>query len=74
MYVKHVTTGAGYFWPQGYNLNKLGRSALGDAKPIINSQTLLVSDKKILSRFSYISLCKTFDPKGGDIFGPRGIS
>ena len=30
--VKHVTPGAGHFWPQGYNLNKLGRGPLGDAK------------------------------------------
>ena len=30
-YVKHVTHGAGQFWPQGYNLNKLGRGSLGDA-------------------------------------------
>ena len=37
--VKHVTPGAGqflapgrcHFWPQGYNLNKLGRGPLGDA-------------------------------------------
>ena len=25
VYVKHVTPRAGHFWPQGYNLNKLGR-------------------------------------------------
>ena len=30
-YVKHVTPKAGHFWPQGYNLNKLGRGSLGDA-------------------------------------------
>ena len=30
-YVKRVITGAGPFWPQGDNLNKLGRSPLGDA-------------------------------------------
>ena len=23
--------GVGHFWPQGYNLNKLGRGLLGDA-------------------------------------------
>ena len=27
-----VTPGRGHFWPQGYNLNKLGRGLLGDAK------------------------------------------
>ena len=30
-YVKHATPGAGHFWPQGYNLNKLGRGPLDDA-------------------------------------------
>ena len=30
-YVKHVTPWGGHFWPQGYNLNKLGRGLLGDA-------------------------------------------
>ena len=30
-YVRHVTPGAGHFWPQGYNLNKVGRWSLGDA-------------------------------------------
>ena len=32
---------------------------------IDNSLGLLVSDKKIFSRFLYISLCKTFNPQGG---------
>ena len=30
-YVKHVNPGASQFWPQGYNLNKLGRGSLDDA-------------------------------------------
>ena len=30
-YVKHVTSGRGHFWPQGRNLNTLGRCPLGDA-------------------------------------------
>ena len=29
--VKNVTPGAGPFWPQEDNLNKLGRDPLGDA-------------------------------------------
>ena len=29
-YVKPVTPEAGHFWPQGYNLNKLGRGSLDD--------------------------------------------
>ena len=28
---KHVTPGWAHFWPQGHNLNKLGRGPLGDA-------------------------------------------
>ena len=30
-YVKHVTPGAGHFWPKGYNLNELGRGPQGGA-------------------------------------------
>ena len=30
-YVKHMIPGVGNFWPQGHNLNKLGRGLLGDA-------------------------------------------
>ena len=30
-YVKHVTSGWGYFWHQRHNLNKLGRGPLDDA-------------------------------------------
>ena len=33
-FVKHVTlgrVGRDHFWPQGYNLNTLGRGLLGDA-------------------------------------------
>ena len=29
--IKNVTPGAGHFWPEGHNLNKLGRGLLGDA-------------------------------------------
>ena len=31
IYVKQVTHRVGSFWPQGYNLNKLGRGPLDDA-------------------------------------------
>ena len=30
-FVKHVTPGAGPFWPNWHNLYKLGRGPLGDA-------------------------------------------
>ena len=28
---KYCDPGSGHFWPQGHNLNKLGRALLGDA-------------------------------------------
>ena len=31
LFSPHVTPGAGPFWSQGYNLNKLGRGPLDDA-------------------------------------------
>ena len=31
VYVKHVTPRQGHFWPQGHNLNELGRGPQGDA-------------------------------------------
>ena len=39
----------------------------------IAEKKLMVSDKKIFHVFPYISLCKTCDPRGGAIYGPRGI-
>ena len=33
----------------------------------------MVSDKKIYYVFLYVSLCKTCDPWGRAILGPRGI-
>ena len=39
----------------------------------ILSLGVMVSDKRILKDFSYITLCKTGDPKGGANFDPRGI-
>ena len=67
--------GWGHFLPQGHNLNKLGRGPLGDAtyQISIKALCLMASDKKMFSYFPYISLCKTCDPKGGAIFGPREI-
>ena len=41
--------------------------------PYIKALGLMVSNKKIFSCFPYTSLCKTCDPLGGAIFGPRGI-
>ena len=43
------------------------------ALPNIKALGPVVSDKKIFSHFPYMNLCKTCDPRGGGIFGPRGI-
>ena len=48
----HVTPCMGHFWPQGHNLNKLGRDLIDDAK----YKTLEVSNKIFFSCFPYISL------------------
>ena len=75
-----MTPGRGHFWPQGYNLNKLGKCSPGDAtyqnlyKYInIKALGLMVSDKKIFYGSPYISLCKTCDTRSGATFGPWGI-
>ena len=45
--------GVGLFWPQGHNLNKIGRGPRGDATlPHIKALSLMVSDEKIFSCFS----------------------
>ena len=40
-----------HFWPQGHNLNKLGRGPLNDATYINQTLGLVVSDKNILHVF-----------------------
>ena len=67
-----MTLGQGHFWPQGHNLNKLGRGPLGDATYHISSLTLMVSEKKIFQCFPYLlSLCKQLDTRAGH-FWPQG--
>ena len=75
VYTKHATPGAAHFWPQENYLKKLGRDPLGDAtSQIVKAQGLVVSDKKIFSCYSYIHLCKTCNPQGRPIFGPKDIN
>ena len=62
-----MTPGAGPFWAQWHNLNKLGRGHI----PYTKALGLVFSDKKNFSCIPYISLCKTCVPKGGPVFGPR---
>ena len=52
-YAKHVTPGAALFWPQGHNLNKLGRGPIGGATYQISrlsdwSEHLLVAHTTLL--------------------------
>ena len=71
-YVKHVTHGAGQFWPLGYNLNKLGRGSLGDASyQISRLYALWFQTRRFFYGFPYISLCKQCDPVAGN-FQPQG--
>ena len=69
-YVKHVTPGWGH-------LNKLGRGPPDDASYQISRLYAIwfqtVRQEDFFHGFHYISLCKTCDPRGGAIFGLRGI-
>ena len=70
-YVKHVNPGASQFWPQGYNLNKLGRGSLGDASYQISTlYALWFQTRRFFHGFPYISLCKQCDPVAGPFSAP----
>ena len=62
-----MTPGAGPFLAPGACMVEVHEMML---LPNIKTLDLVVSDK-MFSCFSYISLCKTCDPRGGPIFGPR---
>ena len=64
--------GGGYFWPQGFNLNNLGRGLLS-YKPNLGALGLTLSRRKIFHDFHYISLCKTSDPQVEAISDIRAI-
>ena len=59
--------GRGNFWPQGDNLNKLGRGPLGQGS---RSYGFRQEDFFMFSQ-NKLSLCKPYDPRGRDIFEPR---
>ena len=65
--------GWGHFYPQGHDLNKLGRGPPGDAKYQISRLYAIWFQTRRFFMFYYISLRKTCDPRGGAIFGPRGM-
>ena len=73
-YVKPVTTRRGFFWPQGYNLNKLGRGSLDDTTyQISRLYALWFQKRRFVHAAPPISLCKTSGPGAEPFFGPRAI-
>ena len=70
-YVKHVTPGAVPFWPQGYNLIKLGKVHLVMLHTKYQgSRTYGFRQEDLFNVFPYISLCKRCDPRGGPFLAP----
>ena len=70
-YVEHVTLGAGHFWSQGYNLNKLGSCLLGVATYQISwLYALWFQTRKCFRVSPYIRLCKTCDSGAGPFLAP----
>ena len=72
-YEKPICPGMWPFWPGGHNLNKLSRGPLGDNAYHIPNSGLCGFRIEYFLRFSYITLCKTYKPLGGAIFGPGVI-
>ena len=71
---KHVTQGPSHFWPQSYNLNKLGTSLLDDTTyQISRLYSLWFQTRRFFHVAPYKSLYKTCDPHGGPIFCLRAI-
>ena len=69
----YKTHEAGPFLTPGSKLNKLGRCPLGDAKYQISRLLAFGFRKEDFFIFPDIILCKTCDPQGRSIFGPRSI-
>ena len=69
-----VTPGVGQLWPQGQNLNKLGRGSLGHAAYQISRMLRNYGFRRQedFHVFPFIGLCKTCGPLGRANFGPRG--
>ena len=66
-----MTPGAGHFWPQGYNLNKLGRDSQGDAShKYQGSRHCGFRQEDFFHVSPYISLCKTYDHGAGPFLAP----
>ena len=73
-YVKPVTQRRGHFWPQGYNLNKLGRSLLHDTTyQKSRLWALWFQTRRFVHVAPYISLFKHVIPGDRPFFGPTAI-
>ena len=69
---KTCDPGRGHFLCQGLHFNKHGRDPLYDATyQILRLEALWFQTRIFFSHFPYISLCKTCDPRGGAILGPK---
>ena len=53
-YVNKVIPWQGHFWPQGHNLNKLGRGPLGDATYKISRLYALWAQTRFFHVFPYV--------------------
>ena len=63
--------GAGPFWPQGHNLNKLGRGPLGDAINQISRPKALWSQTRRFFMFLTIkAYVKPVTPEAGPFLAP----
>ena len=70
-----LAPGHGHFWPLGYNLNNLARGPLDEAAyQISKTCTFWFQTRRFFKVFPYKGVCKTCDPLGGAIFGPRAIT
>ena len=66
--------GRGHFLRPGYNLNKLGRGALGDDAYFISRlYAIWFQKRRFFHIFPNIGLSKTCGPQGGPFLAP-GIS
>ena len=66
-----ATPGTGSVWPQGHNLNKLGRGPLGNATyQISRIEALRFQTRRFFHVFPKIGLCKKCDPGAGHIWPP----
>ena len=70
-----MTPGLAHFWPQGHNLNKVGKGLLDDASyQIFRLSRPCGFRQEDFFMFPNISLCKTRDPPGQAHFGPQGYN